>query len=168
MPLSLFYWIIPGTGEANKNHITHLAQIPSIEYNQITPQLVPGVNWTPDTGPKSAKLAKYAYAPWVSSLIEFLQKIDLTLCMDRLWSPSPLQQNDILIMQLFNKSHNLSTLKDINAVRLYLRVKMLSEIYKSDGRDLSSNLSSSSPPFHQQLDFPSNWPIQPTPPQRVW
>ena len=71
-------------------------------------------------------------------------------------------------MELVIHRQSKSVLKDINAVRMYLRVTMLSEITTSNGRLIGTGIHGKSPPFLQQHHILPNWPHQPDPSSRAW
>ena len=88
--------------------------------------------------------------------------------IEGIWYPEPLRQHDCPIMELIVHKLSRSELRDINAVRMFLQVSMLSEIITTNGKLIGITHQSGFPPFLQQANSLPNWPRQPNPSPRAW
>ena len=168
MPLPPVHGIFPGTRENTKTDLSHKTEISHCNQCPISPKLVPNLLGTSPTSTGITPTNQLCTRPVDQiALVQFLSKTKLSLKIEGLWRPTPLRKHDIPIMQLFIKNQSRSTLKDLNSVRMFMKISMLSEITTSDGKYLSSNWKSSSPPFHQQYIIPPNWLNQPMPSRRA-
>ena len=130
--------------------------------------MVPSVLGAGHPNPTKPTRVSYVFSPWISSLVEFLLSSNLTMRIEDIWRPEPLRQHDSPIMELIIHKLPRSELRDINAVRMFLRVSMLSEITTTNGRLIRITHRPGHPPFLQQANSLPNWPRQPNPSPRAW
>lgn len=81
---------------------------------------------------KETSPIRYIYCPWVQSLQHFLRKTNAKLRYPGMWTPTPQQQNDKCLMDIFRRDKGLH-LGRINAVRLYLKIFYISNISTAGG-----------------------------------
>ena len=131
------------------------------------------LNWHQvSTGQATQSLAgippiKYVRSPWISSLQTFLCRTKIRILAPHLWTPKPLREMDSTIMDNIQGMFSGHALRDINAVRMYLQVTMVSQISSSNGSNIGTSLRLHHIPFDNQ-SHPMDWPNQPKPSPQAW
>ena len=106
----------------------------SLEYTQLDSGIdTPWYSATHDI----PEILKYIEPTWATHTMQHLMDIKITLRDATLWTPQPLREHDICLMQFF-LDQNLKKLPAINRCRLYLQIIYLSEIADGSGRFLTS------------------------------
>lgn len=108
----------------------------------------------------------YIDRSYIVNLCTRLAKIDGSLWIEKAWTPVPQREGDVSIMERFItiKGITQAKLRKANAVRLYLRVIMISDLADIPGQIIPEGILTGEWRANSDL----KWPYQPKPPDKFW
>ena len=131
------------------------------------PELAPNIKRIRISITGRKKRGKNLVYPLMGNLLKFLRTTSTYIRAPGLWTPTPLRENDSEIMDNISQTDGASLLKDVNVVRMYLRVTMISEITTSSGKLIALAALTGKHTYEQQ-HANLEWPHQPCRLKRAW
>jgi hypothetical protein len=104
---------------------------------------------------------------WLTSVWKHTHQINLTVDVERHWTPSLVRQHDNFLMEIF-QSHNFSPiqLRHLNNCRIFLQVLTLSDITSADGKYILPTALKGERTQEQTSTL--HWPRQDSPTELSW